>query len=76
MNKDSDQYKEIYNKLDHIENSKVRNMQASKQYYKTYPDIQKPQKRVKKQVDNVDSISYLKSKFSHEQIINMLEKEQ
>ena len=30
MNKDSDEYKKIYEGLSHIENSKVRNMQASK----------------------------------------------
>ena len=33
-------------------------------------------KRVKKQVINTDSISYLKSKFTHDQIVNMLQKEQ
>ena len=50
-------------------------MQASKQFYKSFPDTEKPQKRIKKQKQNVDSISYLKSKFTHEQIINMLQKE-
>lgn len=48
MNKDSDEYKKIYDTLGHIENAKVRNMQASKLYYKAYPETEKPQKRVKK----------------------------
>ena len=30
MNKESKEYKQIYESLGHIENSKVRNMQASK----------------------------------------------
>ena len=30
MNKDSEEYKEIYDGLSHIENAKVRNMQTSK----------------------------------------------
>jgi len=42
MNKESSEYKEIYNGLSHIENAKVRNMQASKQYYKSFPDTEKP----------------------------------
>ena len=49
MNKESSEYKEIYDSLEHINNSKVRNMQASKLYYKKYPDVEKPQKRIKKQ---------------------------
>ena len=42
MNKESKEYKDIYEKLSHVENSKVRNMQASKQFYKEFPDVQKP----------------------------------
>ena len=66
MNKESKEFKEIYDGLSHIENLRVRGMQASKQYYKKYPEVQKPEKRVKKEKPNVDSITYLKSKFSHD----------
>jgi hypothetical protein len=49
-------------------------MLASKQYYKDHPDL-KPERKAKKQKQNYDSLSYLKSLHGNEKLIDMINKQ-
>lgn len=48
-------------------------MLASKEFYKLHPDL-KPERKAKKQKQNYDSLSYLKTLHEHDQLINMISK--
>lgn len=49
-------------------------MLASKQYYKDHPDL-KPERKAKKQKQNYDSLSYLKSLHGNEKLIEIINKQ-
>ena len=50
-------------------------MLASKQYYKSFPEL-RPAKKEKKQKVNYDSISYLQKTHGHQHFIQMMIKDQ
>ena len=53
----TEEYKKIFESIN-TENDKIRRMQASKLYYKSFPEL-RPARKEKKVKPNYDSISYL-----------------
>lgn len=70
--KNTKEYKEIFNGLT-TENQRVKNMLACKQYYKLYPET-RPEKKVKKDKINYDSLNYLQE-LHGENLISMISKQ-